>query len=819
MIGNYLTAAWRNLARNGLYAGITISGLTVAFAAAILIGIYLRHELSYDRFIPDAERVFLVGQVRSSNQGRAVDSAATPEPLAELLKLDVPEIELAARLSITSFPPAVRRGDLNVREGGLLWADPDLFKILRVPALAGDPGTALESPDAIVLTRAAARKYFGRDTPLGGRLLVDGNPMRVAAVIEDLPSNSHLTGELFASARAAFSAISRFSGGGFLRTPVATYVRLRPGANAAVAADRLAGLASQRIKPALDRTAPEQRLRLSLYLKPLTRIHLEPADQGDFKPGADLKVLTGIGLVGGLIVAVAAINFVTLTTARAARRAKEVGVRKALGAGRRDLIIQFLGEALLQVLLAVVLALVLAQFLLPLVNAGLQRRMVIDYLHDPQLIATVIVTTVLTGVAAGLYPAFILSSFRPAAVLKDGSVAAAGGAGLRRALVIGQFAALVILIVATLTILRQTQFALRDATNTDKTGVLLLFASPCTEGLRDAVRGLAGVQGAACASPGAVNLAAVPETVEVGGRRSSLLSGVADFGFFEIYGVRPLAGRVQRPDRAGDDGGRLVDAAPPVVLNATAVRALQFANPKAAVGRFVSWRFSSEPLFRRTKLPPLRASQVIGVVPDFTFGSIREPIQPAFYYVGPKTDLANSMVLNVRIDPGQAAAVIPKIDRTWRKIKGGEPLQRVFADQYLMRLYIDTAIQGGFIAICGLIAILIASLGLFALSAYTAERRTKEIGVRKAMGATSQQVLRLLLWEFLRPVLIAILVASPIAYLAMGWWLQGFAYRVGLAPWTFAAAGAAALTIAALTVLGHGLRVASANPAGALRYE
>ena len=372
-----------------------------------------------------------------------------------------------------------------------------------MPAVAGDPATALESPDAVVLTRSVARKFFGRDAPLGGVLLIDGQPARVTAVIEDLPSNSHLGFEVFASSKAPSSMLWQALRGGLFieREP-----DLRP-----FEARRLGGGHGRWARRASWNGAscrpsrllnPDQKLdRYEMSLKPLTAIHLQPADGGDYKPGADVKVLAGIGIIGVLIVVVAAINFVTLMTARASRRAMEVGVRKALGAQRLDLVIQFMGEAMIYVAVALVLAVSLAELLLPAVSAALQRKIAFNYLADPQLLAVMLGVTLATALLAGLYPALVLSSFRPSSVLKGGPIATAGGGGVRQALVVAQFAVLIALLLAALTIYRQTAFALKDATHTNKDGVVMLFASPCTNALRDAVRVVPGVQRAACSSP------------------------------------------------------------------------------------------------------------------------------------------------------------------------------------------------------------------------------------------------------------------------------------------------------------------------------
>jgi putative ABC transport system permease protein len=311
------------------------------------------------------------------------------------------------------------------------------------------------------------------------------------------------------------------------------------------------------------------------------------------------------------------------------------------------------------------------------------------------------------------------------------------------------------------------------------------------------------------------------DRMSAGGRDMNIATAATDFGFFEVYGVKPLAGRVFSADHPGDDGAKHADDAPPVVINASAARTLGFASPQAAVGQWVNWHFINQD-YAGLKGDPNRArrpSQIAGVVPDFTFGSVRQRIDPTLYFIGPKTSTISSVVLNVKLDGGRVAETLPAIDKVWKQVNPGQPLQRVFADEFMLRLYIDTLIQGAFVGVCALIAVSIACLGLFALSAYTAERRTKEIGVRKAMGASSGDILKLLLWQFTQPVLWANLIAWPLAWLAMNWWLQGFAYRVDLAPWTFLAAGAGAVVIALGTVLVHAWRVSRAKPVGALRYE
>ena len=817
MLRNYFAAALRNLARNRLYAGVTIAGLAIGFASALLIVLFVRDEYSYDRFVPGNQQVFRISESILISGERPIESDSTPALLGPALKLDFPQVQFAARLTGGDFPPAVQRGNFSVAERNLVWADPDFFRIMPLPSIAGDLASSLDAPDSVVLTRAVARKYFGRDAPLGGILLIDKHAMRVTAVLENLPSNTHLDADIFASGRSAFSALTQYEK---VDTPlnnvVATYVRLRPGTSLSVLGPQLPGFVRRHYP--LDRFSKSwAKTKVVIHPVPLTAIHLRPSTQGAFKAPGDTTVMAAIAAVGVLIVLVAAINFITLMTARAGRRAVEVGVRKAVGASRTDLIVQFMGEALLYVIFAVVLAVAIAELAMPAFNALLQRRIAFDYATNPMLAAAIGGAGLLLALCAGAYPALVLSAFRPANVLKGGAPQTPGGGAVRQALVIVQFAVLIGLILAAITIARQTYYALNQGMRVNKDQVLFVAANPCTDRLRDAVLAVPGVQRAACASVFALNLSNTLDDASVGGRHETVAIAPVDFGFFEVYDVKPLAGRLFDQNRPSD--GFLGDSQvnPPVVINETAVRRLGFKSPKSALGHSVVWHFHTDPSKAFGQDPP-RPSQIIGVVPDFTFGSMRSPIAATMFMVGPKVSY-DSIALNAKLDGRRIPESLVGIDRAWKRIEGDAPIQRTFVSLFTLRLYIDTLVQGALITIAAGIALSIAALGLFALSAYTTERRTKEIGVRKAMGADTGDILRLLIWQLVKPVLWANLVAWPIGFLALTAWLDGFAYHVDLAPWTFAAAAAIALLIAFGTVFVHALRVARAKPIGALRYE
>ena len=819
MFRNYFAAALRNLSRNRLYAGVTIAGLAIGFAAAMLIALFVRDEYSYDRFVPGHRQVYRASESLLNIGERPIESDSTPMMLAPALKLDFPQVRYTARLSGASFPPSVQRGNFSAAEPNLAWADPDFFRVMPMPTIAGDLASSLDAPDSIVLTRTIARKYFGRDAPIGETLLVDKHPMRVTAVIEDLPSNTHLTADIFASGRSPYSVLTHLQQ---VDTPlnnvVATYFRLRPGASASAMEPQLPAFV-QRHYPLGRINATWAKTKVIVHLVPLTAIHLRPSTQGAFKPAGDKTVIAAIAGVGVLIVLVAAINFVTLMTARAARRAVEVGVRKAAGASRRDLVVQFMGEAFLYVVFAVVFAIAMAELALPAFNALLQRRIAFDYANDPMLAAGIGLATVLVALLAGAYPAFVLSAFRPAAVLKGGLPQSTGGVGVRQALVIIQFAVLIGLVLGAITIARQTYYALNQGMRLDKDQVLFIAASPCTDRLRDAVLTVPGVQRAACASASVVvpDLSNILDDTVIDDRHETMTVAPVDFGFFEVYGLKPLAGRLADRNRPSDGFLAGSEVNPPVVINETAVKRLGFKSSQAALGHVIMWHFHADPTTAFGQ-DPARPSEIIGVVPDFTFGSMRAPIQATMYMVGPKVSYY-SIALSAKLDGRRIPESLAGIDRVWKRLEGDAPIQRTFVTLFTMRLYIDTLVQGALITIAAVVALSIAALGLFALSAYTTERRTKEIGIRKAMGADTGDILRLLIWQFTKPVLWANLIAWPVSFMILTGWLGGFAYHVDLAPWTFAAAAGAALVIAWATVFIHALRVARAKPVGALRYE
>jgi putative ABC transport system permease protein len=533
MFRNYLMAALRNLARNRLYAGINIGGLAIGFAAAILIGLFVRDEFSYDSFIPGHQQVYRVSTIRIVPGRGPMFVPVVPPDLAAWMKLDFPGIQSVARLA--SQQVGLRHGDFEASED-IAWADPDLFDVLPLQVFAGDLRTALQRPDAIVLTRQMARKYFGRDNPIGETLEIDRqHSMRVTAVLMDLPSNTHLDARIFASGRAAYSRLSVLDAmpGAAIKKPwdSLTYIRLSPAAST----DELTGALPDFIDRHMQFPgAVKISAAIQLTLIPIAAIHL-------YGPGSTTADYA-LAAIGALTVLLASLNFVNLTTARATRRAIEVGIRKAAGASRTDLVIQFIGESMIYVALSMVLALALVEVLMPHFNAFLGRTILFDYWRSPDLAASIAGAVLLVGTLAGVYPAIVLSAFPPAWVLRSRSGGPAGSHGLREILVILQFAILIGLSVSTGILYQQTDFATHDSLRLDKDQVLLIRGA-CTKAFKDEMTALSGVRAASCSFLAPIINPVVIPTQLHNGQRLSVHESAIDIGFLELYGFKPLAGR------------------------------------------------------------------------------------------------------------------------------------------------------------------------------------------------------------------------------------------------------------------------------------
>lgn len=795
MLKNYLAAALRNLIRNKLYAAIGICGLAVGVSAALSAALVLRHELSYEHFISGYRDVYLVVS-ELIPQGRAPDfNPATHSSVAALLKAQFVEVSAVTRLADQSVE--FRRNETHAKET-IYWADPDVFDVLPLPVYAGELRNALRQPDALVLTRGAARKYFGRDNAVGETLQVNGeHTMTVTAVIQDLPAGrTQLQSSFFASGVSSYSELSRLdsaparaAGDVGFQISVLTFVRLKSGSTV----ERM----RQRMPELMNRLWPRRPpgLGASMDVLRIDRVHLFPP----FNPGAHSR-LSGTTVIGALILILASVNFVNLATARSARRALEVSIRKAAGADRSTIAFQFLGESFIHVLLATCIAVALTEWVIPYINAFLDTNVTFEYWHQPGLLAAILVGALVLTLLAGWYPAVVISAFHPAVTLRGVLTQSPSAGILWKSLIILQFAILTGLMIAAGVVYQQQIYATHNAlrVNTDQ---LLVVESMCNSALRDELQRLPGVRGVACSAQSILSGRVFDNIRLQDGNALAIGLVSVDAGTLEMYGLEPLAGRFFRAESTGESS-----ASPPTtpnalhyIVNESAVRGLGLTSPAAAIGQ------------------PLRLSEsrgeIIGVVRDFSLDSIRQRITPALYLVEPR----DFGLMTLKLSGQQIPESLAAIDRLWLKSGATEPIKRYFVNDYIQNLYRGVLREAQAFGIFSVIAVLLAALGLFGLSASITERRTKEISIRKAMGAGTFDVMRLLVWQFTKPVLWANLLAWPVSAYLMSRWLHGFAYRVELSPWLFIAATLLGLAIAQITVAAHCYSVARSSPVIGLR--
>lgn len=799
MIGNYWKSALSHASGSRLFAAINTAGLAIGVATSVLMFVIVRAELTHNDFIPNYRDTYLA-VTAVIPPGHPTDyKLQSNHQVAGLFKARFGEILGVTRLSLQTIP--VRNGEVFTKQESVYWADPNVFEVLELPALHGDLRQALSRPDGAVLTRGMAIKYFNDDDVVGRRIEIDGQPMTVNAVIRDLPAHrTELETGIFASGLAAKSELARMDaapgdGSGFAVTSL-TYFRLAPGTSPAPIE---AGGFS--VMDAIW-TARPPAMKVTLIPLRLDQVHLFEG----LNPGVRTRIAFSV-LIGVLVLFLACVNFVNLSTARSTRRAIEVGLRKAAGATRAQLIVQFVGESLLYVVVASIFGLAVVELALPQVDAFLGGGVTFEYGRDPQLLLLLGTAGVVLGVLAGAYPALVLSSFRPASVLRGLVIAPEGANTLRRVLVMLQFAILIGLTITAAVIYRQREFATTDALRVNTDQVLALrvgtdqgvaFEAACRPALMGELRAIGGVRAVACTGSDLFTAGTFgPVDLKDGTTATASIVRV-DSATFDVYGIRARAGRLfslERGDAAHAHGEHWPER---WVINETAVKAFGFTSSEAALGQTVG-----------------RAGEIIGVVEDFSLGSLRKQILPtAYVYAGNKADQ-----IHLKLAGQQIPETLRAIDAAWRKAATEQPLNRFFVDQHIRDLYAADLKQAQIFTLFAGVAVMLACLGLFGLSASTTERRVREIGLRKAMGASSGDVMRLLLWQFTKPVLWASLLAWPVVGWLMNRWLDGFSYRIDLELWVFVMATVCAIFVALITVATHCYLVARAKPAAALKTE
>jgi putative ABC transport system permease protein len=753
--------------------------------------------------------------------------------MTEGLQDAIPEIKGTTRLQQEGMTLTV--GDRQFVEPVDV-VDPQFFDIVRLQLIAGTPASVFRQPDSVVLSQTGARKYFGSADPIGKIITTgrggcdDGDAackaqiinLRVTGIVRDIPHNSQLSGDVFVPTTSAADRYSQGSKRDWLSNNGYGYLLLAPGADPQGVIAKAAGVFDRLVTGPVHQFgfAISGSQAYKLHLTPFRRVHLDSAAWSfNMTPAGSWALVYGVAAVGVLILLVACFNFMNLATARAMLRAREIALRKTMGGRRGQLVVQFLGEAVLMALLALLIALALVEVLLPLFGNFLQRPIAFHYVSDLPLLLFILAVTIVAGLVSGLYPALVLSGFRPAGVLRANSSGQGGSGWLRGTLVVLQFAVSIGLGIAALVVFSQIGYARNIGLGFDRESVLIVggggrVTADGRGSFVQTLRANPGIQAIGMASYMPFDSGESNVTVQVPGRPDKLLINHIETSpnLPEVLGMRLLAGRLLSDARADDRmdvraiyaGGR-VNATPQneghnILVNQSAAARMGF-TPQEAVGK--------------TVLLMQNHVHIAGVLADANFRGARELIRPVIFDYDPNM----SLNLALRLRPGSVPETLAFIDKSWRAFSPIAGVQRHFLDESFDKLYQADQRQGTMFGAFVVVAVVIACLGLFGLAAFTAGRRTREIGIRKVFGARDRDVLRLLLWQFSIPVLLANLIAWPIAWYYLHRWLEGFAYRIALNPLYFAAIGIAALLIAWATVFAHALRVARANPIQALRYE
>lgn len=804
MIKNYFLVAWRNLLKQKVYSVIKIGGFALSIAACLLISLYIRNELSYDKSWTNSERIYrIVGEYNDNGKtGKGID---WPAPMAKVLEKDFPEVEKTGRTVDWGSSQIIKTGDQqNVYEEGFIYADQDLLDILQMKMVYGDRAKALAEPNTIVLSRRKAEKFFPDQNPVGKLMVLNNDytkPYKVGGVIENFPTTSHLQYDFLLT----LSGKEFWQGEqtNWLANNYSVYVLLKPGTDAVQFQNKLQLISRKYFVPALkaqgNTNADRMERDVTYEAQPISDVYLQSYDIDDDLKKGDIRFVWLFGAVACFILIIACINFINLATAKSANRAKEVGLRKVVGSFRINLVMQFLVESLLFSFLSFVIGILLAAALLPYFNKLAAKSLSIPW-TDGWLFPLIALASIIVGAIAGLYPAFYLSSFKPINVLKGQVSRGSKNSLLRNGLVVFQFTTSIILIVGTLVIYSQTKYMLNKKSGFDKDQVLMIQGTNTlndkTEVFKKELQQISHVKSVTVSD----YLPVVGTSRDgnpfwkegktkidppVGAQKWSV-----DYDYIKTMGISLVEGRNFLRQMASDSGA--------AIINRTMAKELGLNNP---IGQTIEngWQ----------------KFVVIGVVEDFNFELMKQAIGPLSMILGN----SQASIVSVKINGTNAHDAITSISSVWRSLVPDQPFRYTFMDDSFANMYADVQRTGSIFSSFAVFAIIIAGLGLFALSAFMAEQRTKEIGIRKVLGASVNSITGMLSKDFVKLVFIAFVIATPIAWWAMHQWLKDFAYRINIS-WTFfVVAGLAALLIALVTVSFQAIKAAVANPVKSLRTE
>lgn len=799
MFNNYFKVAFRNILKHKFFSLINIFGMTIGITACLLIILYIADELSFDRMHANAERIYQVG-LHGKIAGQDIKTATTCPPLAEAMASEIPEVEASLRLSPSFGRPAVKYGDKSFTEEDVIFADSNFFQFFDYKLIEGDPNTALDEPNTMVLTEAIATKYFGNEQAVG-KIMTVGNEntsYKVTAIAENPPMNAHFKFSMLISA----SSRDDLKRDIWLNNYLYTYFLLRENADLKAVDEKYAQLVEKYVGPEVEKfmgmslkEMQKQGGEYGYYSTKLTDIHLRSVSEDNIQAGGNVMYIYFFGGIGLFIIVIACINFMNLSTARSAGRAKEVGLRKTLGSLRSQMVGQFLAESTIYSLAAVLFSIGLCYALLPQFNLISGKQLSIGLLLSPVFLVSLLLLVVIVGLVAGSYPAFYLTSFNAVEVLKGKVRAGMKSKGVRSFLVVFQFAISIFLIIFTMVVYQQIDFLQEKNIGMDKNNILVLQNTGRLGNNKDAFKNaLTNQRGVVKVSYTNNNFPGINNTTvfkAIGADQDHIMGlYYADYEHLDVMKIEMKEGRYFSKDFPSDSTA--------IILNESAVKEFGYTN---AVGEELFYAPTNEKL------------TVIGVVKDFNFESFKQQVRPLSIRLS-----ANNNVLLVRYE-GDASELISTVERLWKENASNEPFEYTFMDQEFDNLFRAEQRMGTIFSIFSGLAIFIASLGLFALAAFTSEQRTKEIGIRKAMGASVGSLTLLLSKEFTKLVVFAFVPAAVIGWYVADQWLSGFAYRIDVSPWIILLSGFSAILIAWLTVSYQSIKAAATNPVESLRYE
>jgi len=788
---NYFKTAFRNLWKHKVFSFINIMGLTVGMTACFLIFLYVRFELTYDAFNTKADRIYrVVTDIKTPSEVIRAGGPAWAVP--PNIKDEFPEVEAFVRISNQGM--LVRKGDIKFQEENAAFADSSFFQIFDIKLLQGDPKKVLNDQMSVVLSETAAKKYFGKSNPVGQTLLFtnDGIPATVKGVMKDMPENSQVRADILVS----MSTLTiRFNPG--LDTQWGNYgsqafILLKPGSNAKALEAKFPAF----VKKRNGKEEQQSQMYATILLEPLRDVYLYSTRGGS----GNINNVYIFSIIAIFILLIACINFINLTTARSTERAKEVGIRKVAGAGKAQLIRQFISESVIICLIAFFLTLGLAALLLPLFNQLAAKQVSEGIFSNWKYVGMLSLAAVAIGLLAGSYPALVLSSFKPIVVLKGRFATGVRGLLLRKGLVVAQFSISIALIIGTIIVYRQMSFMRnRDlGFNKDQTVILSTEGDPGKDAFKQALKTIPSVKSVCLSSsaPGTGNPGAYSEIENNKGdlQVANLDLYFVDFDYIPQYDIKVVAGRAF-------SGDFITDTTQAMVMNETAVKLFGYSSPQQAIGRrFKQWG---------------REGKIVGVIKDFNFRSLQQDIKPLTMRIEP----GGCNLVSVKIAAGNVPATLAAIESKWKSTMPNRPYSYQFLDELFDRQYRAEERFGKLFFNFSVLAIFISCLGLLGLAAYSTMQRTKEIGVRKVMGASVASIVNLLSKDFLKLVIISFFIAAPAAWYFMTKWLHDFAYRTPMAWWIFAVAGIAALVIALATISFQAIKAALTNPVKSLRSE